>query len=797
MTVTLSGTSEMLQSYNALKIYAVATKTNTPILKKVSTDAEMKQLTPLSRGMAITLPDNNTNSTVSMGGTSSSMTKILASYSPGYGLLGHGDYNAAQVDSWVSSGITNLEVPFDALILAKTVHGANSAQIGAVVESITKELDYFLSVLNCHVMYSTYMVEDHVTIADIALVSALYHAAKENLWDPSSDDEKTVNLTRWYNTIVNQDFFKEALSMMTSTSSAPTTSSVATTLPSSSDAMVASMNGVAPPVINKLYRRNRIRIKELLQDPSKYFKQTITVAGWTKTVRKASSKLVFLELNDGSTGASIQCICESATCTVGFEDAKKSGGTGSSFQLVGTLEESPAAGQVVEFKVTQCELLGAVYGGDLQGKTVGGANYPMSKKGHTLEHMREHAHLRPRVALHAAAMRIRHAMAYATHKFFHDHGFVYVHTPIITCADCEGAGEQFGVTTMLGADHLKPDVKIPVHEAPKPVLGEDGKPVEEKKLSKKEQKRLAKKAKQDAAKAQEGEIIAKPTEEEKVIGAVDYTGDFFGKRANLTVSGQLNVETHACAMSDVYTFGPTFRAENSHTARHLCEFWMIEPEIAFANLVDDMNLAEDYLKYCVEYALAMCADDLEFFEQSAFGEVGLRDRLKNVLDNPFKRLTYTEGIEILEKAYNEEGVKFEVKPEWGIDLPSEHERYLCETVFKKPVVLTDYPKGIKAFYMKLNEDQKTVSAADILVPKIGEIIGGSQREHRMDVLIERCKESGLDPKHVWWYIDLRKYGTVPHAGFGLGFERLILFITGLDNIRDVIPFPRWAGKAEF
>lgn len=223
---------------------------------------------------------------------------------------------------------------------------------------------------------------------------------------------------------------------------------------------------------------------------------------------------------------------------------------------------------------------------------------------------------------------------------------------------------------------------------------------------------------------------------------------------------------------------------------------MIEPEIAFANLTDDMNLAEDYLKYCVEYALEMCADDLEFFETSPFGEEGLRDRLRNVLDNPFKRLTYTEGIEILEKAYND-GVKFEVKPEWGIDLPSEHERYLCETVFKKPVVLTDYPKGIKAFYMKLNEDEKTVAAADILVPKIGEIIGGSQREHRMDVLIDRCKESGLDPKHVWWYIDLRKYGTVPHAGFGLGFERLILFVTGLDNIRDVIPFPRWAGNAEF
>jgi len=299
-----------------------------------------------------------------------------------------------------------------------------------------------------------------------------------------------------------------------------------------------------------------------------------------------------------------------------------------------------------------------------------------------------------------------------------------------------------------------------------------------------------------AKKNAKGKQESNKPEEVKIPGAVDYTKDFFGRRGNLTVSGQLNVETHACALSDVYTFGPTFRAENSHTARHLSEFWMIEPEIAFADLEDDINLAEDYLKYCVEYALEMCAEDLEFFENSPHGEKGLRDRLKNVLENPFKRLTYTEAIEILEKAYAD-GVEFEVKPEWGIDLPSEHERYLCEKVYKKPVVLTNYPKEIKAFYMKVDEDGKTVSAADILVPKIGEIIGGSQREHRKEVLVERCIEMGLDPKAVWWYVDLRKFGTVPHAGFGLGFERLILFITGLDNIRDVIPFPRWAGNAEF
>jgi len=337
---------------------------------------------------------------------------------------------------------------------------------------------------------------------------------------------------------------------------------------------------------------------------------------------------------------------------------------------------------------------------------------------------------------------------------------------------------------MLGSDHLATDITLPVIEPP---------PVEDpSKLSKKELKRRAKKAAAEKAKIDP----TKPVHE-NVVGAVDYSKDFFGKRVNLTVSGQLNVETHACALSDVYTFGPTFRAENSHTGRHLAEFWMIEPEICFADLADDINLAEDYLKYCVRFALENCTEDLEFFESCPHGEVGLKERLKNVLDNPFKRLTYTEAIEVLQKAVSEDGVTFEEEPVWGIDLPSEHERYLCEKVYKKPVVLTDYPKDIKAFYMKLNDDEKTVAAADILVPKIGEIIGGSQREHRMDVLKRRCEEMGLDPRQVWWYLDLRRYGTVPHAGFGLGFERLILFVTGLQNIRDVIPFPRYPQNAEF
>mmetsp|Transcript_15972 Transcript_15972/g.44171 ORF Transcript_15972/g.44171 Transcript_15972/m.44171 type:complete len:566 (+) Transcript_15972:187-1884(+) len=545
------------------------------------------------------------------------------------------------------------------------------------------------------------------------------------------------------------------------------------------------LNGVPTPVQSNLYRRHRIRIKEVLKnDGAQYLNQTITVAGWARTTRNANKgQLLFVELNDGSTGESIQCVLDSEKCE-GFAECKASGGTGASFQMVGTLIPSQGAGQAVELAVTTGKLLGAVYGGNLQGTEVGGAFYAMSKKAHTLEHMRDHAHLRPRGRVHAAAMRIRHCMAYATHNFFHNHGFLYIHTPILTGADCEGAGEQFGVTTMLGSDHLATDIELSKVEPP---------PVEDtSKLSKSELKRRAKQAAKEKAKIDP----TKPVHEE-VVGAVDYSNDFFGKRVNLTVSGQLNVETHACALSDVYTFGPTFRAENSHTGRHLAEFWMIEPEICFADLTDDINLAEDYLKYCVQFALENCQEDLEFFENSPHGEVGLRDRLKNVLDNPFKRLTYTEAIEVLQKAVKEDGVVFEEEPVWGIDLPSEHERYLCEKVYKKPVVLMDYPKDIKAFYMKLNEDQKTVAAADILVPKIGEIIGGSQREHRMDVLKMRCEEMGLDARHVWWYLDLRRYGTVPHAGFGLGFERLILFVTGLQNIRDVIPFPRYPQNAEF
>ena len=406
-----------------------------------------------------------------------------------------------------------------------------------------------------------------------------------------------------------------------------------------------------------LFQRKRIRIKEILADSGSGYlhnkddddtstnNSSITVCGWTRTVRKAG-RMTFLELNDGSTGSSLQCICSRDT-TEGFQNSKDSGGTGSSFKLTGKIVKSEGDGQDVELNVETCVLLGAVYGGDAAGTTVGGAFYPMSKKEHTLEHIRANAHLRARSGVHAAAMRIRHAMAYATHQFFNDMGFLYIHTPILTCADCEGAGEQFGVTTLLTADAKSTGVVLPVYgkeDSDNKNSGEDNATTggsgdgenEDKPISKKELKRRAKRAAKASASPAASGGGGKPEPDAPVPDAVDYSNDFFNRRANLTVSGQLNVETHACALSDVYTFGPTFRAENSHTTRHLAEFWMIEPEVAFAELSDDIDLAEDYLKHCVGYALDKCDDDLQFFEGSAHGEVGLRDRLRNVIDNPFK-----------------------------------------------------------------------------------------------------------------------------------------------------------------
>jgi len=442
----------------------------------------------------------------------------------------------------------------------------------------------------------------------------------------------------------------------------------------------------------------RRKIKSLSKD---LLGKITTVCGWVRTVRDQKT-FAFVEVNDGSTLASLQVIIPSDQLVPELT-------TGASVSVTGELVESPGKNQAFELRASSLQ----VYG------TCDPERYPLQKKRHSFEFLRTIAHLRPRTNTQGAVLRVRNALAYATHLFFQERGFLYVHTPLITGSDCEGAGEMFRVS----------------------------------KQSDKE--------------------------------------EFFGKPAFLTVSGQLEGEILACALSDVYTFGPTFRAENSNTSRHLAEFWMIEPEMAFADLAADMECAESYLKFCITYALNHCAEDLAFFDK--FVANGLLERLRHVAETPFVRFTYTEAIDILKKASK----TFEFPVEWGCDLQSEHERYLAEEHCKKPVILTDYPAKIKAFYMRQNDDGKTVAAMDVLVPKIGEIIGGSQREERFDVLGEKIDAMGFKREDYWWYLELREFGSVPHAGFGLGFERLLLFITGMENIRDVIPFPRYPGHAEF
>jgi len=443
------------------------------------------------------------------------------------------------------------------------------------------------------------------------------------------------------------------------------------------------------------------KIKEILKGK---IDDKVTVHGWVRTVRDQKT-FTFIEVNDGSTLGNLQIVVDGTIPDLS---------TGASIIANGHLVESPGKNQALELRATDVRVIG----------TCDPAKFPLQKKRHSFEFLRTIAHLRPRTNTQGAVMRVRNAMAFATHLFFQQRGFLYIQTPIITGSDCEGGGEMFRVTTL-------------------------------------------EKLNDDPAK------------------------DFFGKKTYLTVSGQLEGEIMACALSDIYTFGPTFRAENSNTSRHLAEFWMIEPEMAFADLKANMECAESYLKFCVNYALEHCKEDLEFFDK--FIENGLVARLQNVASSPFAHLTYTQAIEILKQAPK----KFEFPVDWGTDLQSEHERYLAEEYCKKPVILTDYPAEIKAFYMKLNSDGKTVAAMDILVPKIGELMGGSQREDRLDVLEKKLEEFKLNKEDYWWYLELREYGSVPHAGFGLGFERLILFVTGMENIRDVIPFPRFPGHAEF
>lgn len=463
----------------------------------------------------------------------------------------------------------------------------------------------------------------------------------------------------------------------------------------------------------------RIRIKELLASP--VFEKEVQIKGWVRT-KRGNKHVNFIAINDGSTIKNLQVVVDLNKID---ESVMSDVSTGASLSVTGILVPSQGKGQTVEIQAEKIEVLGKADPN----------TYPLQKKGHSLEFLREIAHLRPRTNTFGAIYRIRHNMAIAIHTFFHNKGFFYFNAPLITGSDCEGAGQMFQVTTL--------DLKnVPL----------------------------------------------------KDDGSVNYSEDFFGRQTSLTVSGQLEGEMAAMAMGAIYTFGPTFRAENSNTPRHLAEFWMIEPEVAFLEIQENMDLAEEFIKYCVNWALENCLDDIEFLSEHYDSE--LVERLRFVVDKSFKRLTYSEGISILEEAVSK-GRKFEFPIYWGADLASEHERYLVEEYFKCPVIVTDYPKEIKSFYMKLNDDEKTVRGMDVLFPKIGEIIGGSEREADYDKLVKRANEMGVPEKDIWWYLDSRRYGTAPHSGFGLGFERLLLFVTGMSNIRDVIPFPRTPNNAEF
>lgn len=461
-----------------------------------------------------------------------------------------------------------------------------------------------------------------------------------------------------------------------------------------------------------------IHLRALHMDPSKYADKEVIVRGWVRQNRN-SNKFGFLAINDGSFFKPVQVVYE-ANEIDNFEEISKTN-LSAGVMVKGILTLTPDAKQSFE-----------IHAGEIRIEADSDSDYPLQNKRHSMEFLREIAHLRPRANTFQAVFRIRSLVAYAIHKFFQDRGFVYVHTPIITGSDAEGAGEMFQVTTLDLGDTPKTDE-----------------------------------------------------------GKVDFSKDFFGKACNLTVSGQLEGEIFAMAFRDIYTFGPTFRAENSNTARHASEFWMIEPEIAFADLEDDMNLAEDMVKYIISYVLEKAPEEMNFF--NSFVDKGLLERLNHVVNSDFERVTYTKAVEILQGC----GEKFQYPVEWGIDLQTEHERYLTEKVFKKPIFVTDYPKDIKAFYMRLNDDGKTVAACDMLVPGVGEIVGGSQREERIDVLRSRMAELDLNEEDYWWYMELRKYGGVEHAGYGLGFERIIMYITGMSNIRDVLPFPRTPKTAEF
>lgn len=700
-----------IDDYSLKKIVATALYAQVELdVKKGVTVESLQLLDPKAKSFVLHTQNGPVTNT-------SAILHYLASLSPALGLLGTA-FETAQIDQWLDYAWNEIEVRLQVLISTPASLGVSNDQKTGLDARVIGEFAPVLAILESHLESRTFLVSEKVTIADISLACTSTVLKSQNILTQAA----FPSVYRWFMTVSSQANFKKAFGVAVVKKSTP----------------VASSSSSEP------YRwsRGRIRVKELLQQGESAIGQSVTVKGWIRTSREAEKgKVIFIELTDGSTPRGLQLVI-SSNKVANASAVANCGGSGASLSVVGTVVASPAKGQTIEIDVTEVTVLGAVYGGE--NGEIGGKLYPMAKKQHSLEFLREIAHLRPRSKVFSAALRMRHAMAFAIHKFFNERGFVYVHTPLITAADCEGAGEQFVVTTLL-----------PEH-------------------------------------GKVSDVPATPT------GLIDFSKDFFSRRCCLTVSGQLNVETHACALSDVYTFGPTFRAENSHTSRHLAEFWMIEPEICFAELADDMALAEDFIKYCTRYALETCQDDLFYLEeQYPAGEKGLRARLQNVIESDFARISYTEAIQLLQDHIGSGQVVFENPVAWGSDLNSEHERYISEKVFQRPTIVYNYPKGIKAFYMKLNDDGETVAAMDILVPKIGEIIGGSQREDKLDVLLSRCIDMGLKPEDLWWYADLRRYGSVPHAGFGLGFERLLMFVTGLENIRDVISFPRIPGRADF
>jgi len=657
-------------------------------------------------------------------------------------LLAKSVFDKAAVDEWLDFLAMELDVSaifFADPQLALKLAGGGKKKIDARNQkNALVILENALARFQQHLESRTFFVGQQMTIADVAIASTLAFVASKSK-DGRSLITRQSHVHRWYQTCGHQSpHLAFLLGALGASSPAEGPESKESEGPAPAAAVAGGVSDISGAVelTKTLWKRGRTRLVDLFATPQKYIDQDVTVCGWVQTIRSGNKgKLYFIALNDGSCVNQLQLIADKGI--EGFESISTCGGTGSSMKVSGKVVKSPAKGQPIEMICKKVTVLG----------TVNADEYPLPKGKIKLETLRTMAHLRPRTRIMGAMMRVRNQLAYATHEFFQSRGFLYVHTPIITAADCEGAGEMFTVTTLL----------------------------DEKKSEKvADAKRLKN-------------------------GAVDFSEDFFSKHAHLTVSGQLNVEPFCCSMSDVYTFGPTFRAEYSFTSRHLAEFWMIEPEIAFGDLEDDMNLAEDYLKHCVAAVLKRCSGDVDFFNQQKDSK-GYKDNLEKVVATPFKRMTYTQVIELLTDHVAKGKVSFteyDGKITWGMDLASAHEKYVTGVVNKSPTIVTDYPAEIKSFYMKLNEDKKTVRAMDVLVPGIGEIIGGSQRECDLKTLQQRCAELGMDTKELEFYLDLRRYGTVPHSGFGLGFERMVLLCTGLSNIRDVIPYPRYPKHADY